>query len=161
MMSEVAQRLCGRAGYSILELLTAVAIFGILAAAGLPHVDTRRQDINNATKQVVADYRWARTRAITSGVHFAMKWTGTNAYEVDRLKQNADGSWSLDKTVKTISLPSTILRTGWPDSVEFNTRGMMLSSNAMVTQRLWDGVSNYATWRDVAIWPSGQTSVYQ
>lgn len=161
MTSEPAQRVRSRSGYSLIELLTAVAIFGILAAAGLPHVDMRRQDINTSTKQVIADYRWARTRAITSGAHFALKWTGTGAYEVDRMKQAPDGTWSVDTAVKQISLPSTIIRTGWPDSVEFNTRGMMVSSNTIVTQSLWDGVSGYATSRVVAIWPSGQTSVYE
>ena len=40
------------------------------AALGLPHLDTRRQDIQTTAAQVIADYRWARNRAITSGVHF-------------------------------------------------------------------------------------------
>lgn len=156
-MSKQAQRLRTRAGYSLIELLTAVAIFGILAAAGLPHIDSRRQDINSAAKQVVADYRWARTSAITSGVHYTVNWTGSGTYQVQRLKQNADTTWSLDQVVKTVTLPTTVLRAGSPNTIEFNTRGMVVAGTTMSTQTL----SSYSASRAIAIWPSGQANVYQ
>jgi prepilin-type N-terminal cleavage/methylation domain-containing protein len=157
MMSKQAQRLRSRAGYSLVELLTSIAILGVLAAAGLPHLDSRRQDMNSAAQQVIGDYRWARTRAITSGVHYAVKWTGSGAYQVQRMKQNADGTWSLDQAVKQITLPTTVLRTGSPDSIEFNTRGMVVAATTMSTQTL----SSYSGSRAIAIWPSGQTDAYQ
>ncbi len=158
MTSEPAQRLRSRAGYSLIELLTAVAIFGILAAAGLPHVDTRRQDIRNASEQVIADYRWARTRAITSGAHFNVSWTSESTYEVQRMKQDPTGAWILDTVVKQVSLPSGIERSGWPNDVEFNTRGMMISQSYAMFDLLWD--TQFSTYRMFAVWPSGQTNEY-
>lgn len=157
MMSEQAQRLRSRAGNTLIELLTAIAIFGVLAAAGLPHVDSRRQDLNSAATQVTADYRWARTRAITSGVHYTITWTGSGAYQVQRLKQNADSTWSSDVVVKSVTLPTTVLRSGSPNTIEFNTRGMVVAGTTMSTQTL----SSYGAARAIAIWPSGQTSAYQ
>jgi prepilin-type N-terminal cleavage/methylation domain-containing protein len=157
MRSQHAQRLLSRAGYSLIELVTAIGIFGILAAAGLPYVDTHRQDINSAASQVIADYRWARTSAITSGVHYTITWTGSGAYQVRRLKQNADTTWSLDKVTKQVSLPSTVLRTGSPDTIEFNTRGIVVGGTTMATQTL----SSYGGSRAIAVWPSGQTDAYQ
>ena len=159
MTSERAQRLRSRAGYSLIELLTAVGIFGVLAAAGLPHVDTRRQDIQTVTQQVLSDYRWTRTRAITSGVHFALTWASDGtSYTVQRLKQSGT-TWSLDQVVKTVTLPTTVSHWGWPDSIEFNTRGMMIST----TSATWHGVFdyNYGAYRLIAIWPSGQTNEYE
>lgn len=147
-----------RAGYSVVELLTAVAIFGIVAAAGLPHLDPRREDIQGVTQQVIADYRWARARAITSGAHFAIHWTGRSAYQIERLQQTGDGDWTLREIVKQVDLPPTIIRWGWPDTAEFNTRGMMVTSDYATWQAIWD--TQFETVRLLTVWPSGQTHEY-
>jgi prepilin-type N-terminal cleavage/methylation domain-containing protein len=157
MTSERTQRLRSRSGYSLIELLTAVGIFGVLAAAGLPHVDTRRQNLDTAAKQVTADYRWTRTRAITGGVHFALKWTGGQTYAVQRMKQSGT-SWVLDKTVKTVTLPSTIIHSGTPDAIEFNTRGMMVSATTVTWYDLTDTKTGGT--RRIGVYPSGQADEY-
>jgi len=147
-----------RAGYSVVELLTAVAIFGILAAAGLPHLDPRREDIQATTQELIADYRWTRARAVTSGTHFAVHWTGRRAYQIERLKQTGDGGWELEEVVKRVELPATMIRWGWPDTAEFNTRGMMVSSDYAIWQAIWD--AQFETIRLLTVWPSGQTHEY-
>jgi Tfp pilus assembly protein FimT len=157
MTSQRIQRLRSQSGYTFIDLLTSCAIFAVIAAAGLPHLNTRRQDIQNTTRQVIADYRWARARAITSGTHFSLNWTSDNAYEVRRLKQ-VGTAWNTDAVVKHVELPATISRSGSPDNVEYNTRGMMISSESMEQQRLWD--LEHETERVIAIWPSGQTTEY-
>lgn len=154
MTGSIARHLGDRRGYSLIELLVAVAIFGVLAAMGLPHLDTRRQDIQSATKQVIADYRWTRTRAITSGAHFAIEWTSTNSYEVQRMKEVA-GGWAVDTVVKEVTLPSHINTSWfWPAQQEFNTRGMMVTTTYPLWQLLWD--SEYFGWHMISVWPSGQ-----
>jgi prepilin-type N-terminal cleavage/methylation domain-containing protein len=159
MISERAQRVSSHAGYSLIELLAAMATFSILAAAALPHLNTHRQDLNSVTKQVIGDYRWARTRAITSGVHYAVTWTDTGGYQVQKLKQNADTTWSVDVVVKNVALPSTVARTGSPKTIEFNTRGMVVGNAAipMPSQTL----ASFGGTRSIAIWPSGQIDAYQ
>src|SRR4030095_1513058 len=133
MTSEQIGRVRSHAGYTIIEWLVAVAIFVVLASAGLPHIDTRRQDIANTTKQVVSDYRWTRVRAITGGVHFAFAWTGQAPYEIRRLKQ-VGTDWTLDSVIKSVTLPATITRNGpaEADVVEFNTRGLVASTVKIV-----------------------------
>lgn len=157
MTSQRTHHLPSQAGYSLIELLTAVAIFAILAAAGLPHLDTRRMDIANTTEQVIADYRWARSRSITGGVHYALVWTAENTYEVRRLKL-VGATWTLDAAVKQVTLPASLTRWGWPDSVEFNTRGMMISADSAQFQGLWD--ATFSSYRLISIWPSGQVNEY-
>jgi prepilin-type N-terminal cleavage/methylation domain-containing protein len=159
-MSEQAQRLRSRAGYSLIELLTAVAIFGVLAAAGLPHIDTTRQDIQSATKQVIADYRFARTRAITSGAHYNLNWTGTNTYQINRMKL-VGTTWTADSTtvVKQVTLPTAISMYAAQSNVEFNTRGIMVSPTYNMFEMLWDG--KFSTYRMISVWPSGQVNAYE
>ena len=148
------------AGYSLIEMLTNVAILGTLALAALPHLDLRRQDIQTVTRQVVADYRWARVRSITSGAHFAFKWNGSNTYQIERMKQNGAGQWVTDEVVKQVALPSDITHAGNPEFIEFNTRGIMISRETAVWQSITD--SRYAgAYRQIVIWPSGQTHVYE
>jgi len=155
MSRQSAQRLGDQGGYSLIELLVGVAIFGLLAATGLPHLDTRRQDIQTTTKQVIADYRWARTRAITSGDHFAVEWVTSGRYEIQRMKQQVNGSWAVDAVVKEVTLPANISTVWyWPQTHEFNTRGMMISSNYALWQLLWD--DKYYGWHMISVWPSGQ-----
>ncbi|MGD9764294.1 MAG: Tfp pilus assembly protein FimT/FimU [Candidatus Binatia bacterium] len=150
-----AKHLHRHGGFSLIELLVSVAIFGVLSALALPHVDLRRQDVQSATKQVIADYRWARTRAITSGDHFAITWTGGSAYEIQRLKENAQGTWVVDTVVKRVQLPSHITTWfTWPATQEFNTRGMMISTTWPVWQLLYD--TQFNGWHMFSVWPSGQ-----
>ncbi len=153
----------GSAGYTLIELLVGIAIFSVIALAGLPHVDTRRESLNTSIQQVLSDMRYARARSITSGEHFAVEWTGANSYEVQRLTEVA-GLWQVDSVIRTVDLPSYIQfdlgasatgPTGAAiDRIEFNTRGMMISSNQPLWPVMTDSLRGNA--HQLAIWPSGQ-----
>lgn len=150
-----AQHRPGERGFSLIELLVAVSIFAVLAAMGLPHFDARRQDIQTITRQVVADYRWARTRAITSGDHFAIEWLNPQRYQVQRLKQSPAGSWTVNTVVKEVMLPDHIATMWWwPSKHEFNTRGMMISATYPLWQLLWD--EQFNGYHLLTLYPSGQ-----
>jgi prepilin-type N-terminal cleavage/methylation domain-containing protein len=147
-------------GYSLVELLTTMAIFGVLAGSGLPHIDTRRQDINTVLNRVIADLRFARSRAITTGTHFAFQLNDDGTYEIQRLvEEPAPGggtTWELDSVAKTITLPEHV-QLALPDEVElieFNTRGMMVSVTQPFEMSIADNLHGAA--HTVSIWPSGQ-----
>jgi hypothetical protein len=84
--------------------MATIAIAGVVIGSALPHVDTRRQEINTAINAVIADLRFARARSITTGTHYALELTGSGTYEVQRLKQNIAGAWVVDRIAKTTSL---------------------------------------------------------
>jgi hypothetical protein len=156
MMSEWMRHVRNRAGYTVAETLTSIAICGVLAAAALPHLDTRRTDLRTTITQVIGDYRWARTRAITGGVHFSVEWLSGSRYQVKRLKQDGTGTWVLDQVVKDVMIPSNIIRWGWPAAAEFNTRGLMVGApDVGVWQNFVD--TQYGATVMLGIWPSGQT----
>jgi hypothetical protein len=158
MMSEWMGHVRNRAGYSVVETLTGIAIFGVLAAAALPHIDTRRTDMRSTINQVVGDYRWARIRAITSGVHFSVVWSSGSHYQVKRLKLSGS-TWVLDTVVKDVMLPANVVRWGWPDAAEFNTRGLMVGAPDMgVWQNFVD--TQFGATVLLGVWAAGPTEVY-
>ena len=109
-------------------------------------------------RQVISDYRWARARAITSGVHFSIKWAGPQRYQVQR-HQEITGQWPVEKVVKTVELPEHLTLVNLSlDTVEFNTRGMVVFPG---DQTPWPDFpqladSKFNTVRTISIWPSGQ-----
>ena len=143
-------------GYSLIELLTAVAIFGVLAAIGLPHVDLRRQDLNSAVAQVTSDLRFSRAHSITTGQHYALVVDEDGTYKIDRLTQNAGGEWEPDFTAKAVTLPPmiTLALPDDVDQIEFNTRGMVISPAEPFEIEITDTANDIT--RVLSIWPSGQ-----
>lgn len=155
MTMRCPKRLAGRRGYTMIEAMATIAIAGVLIGSALPHVDTRRQEIHSAVNAVVADLRFARARSITTGTHYAFALTDSGTYEVQRLKENAVGAWVLDEVAKTNHLPEQITLTlSQPVSVEFNTRGMMISSPSILDLDFSDAL--FGATHQVSIWPSGQ-----
>jgi prepilin-type N-terminal cleavage/methylation domain-containing protein len=143
-------------GYSLVELMTVMALFGVIAASGLPHFEGRRQDVNNVLAQVIGDLRFARGRSITTGTHFALRMLEEGGYQIERMELD-DGEWVESSVAKAVVLPPGITLTIGPedvDLIEFNTRGMMVSSDASIDLTVEDTVHD-AT-HVLSIWPSGQ-----
>lgn len=145
-------------GFNLVELMATVAIVAILAAMGLTSFDRTRTDINTSLRQVSADVRWARARAIVSGEHMRFRVTGDNSYAIYRLSE-VDGIWETSATVRQTELPSHItLSTGERDFVDLDSRGTVVfedpSTTAPLTWTLSD--SKFATSRTVTVYPSGQ-----
>jgi prepilin-type N-terminal cleavage/methylation domain-containing protein len=156
------RHLTGTSGQTLAELMITIGIFGVILSAALPSFDPRRQDINTATTTLIGDFRHTRARAITSGTHFAIKVLGPHQYEVQRLiEEGAD--WPLDAVVQTVTLPRNVrLELSGTDTVEFNTRGLMVTTiePAMEPQPLYVYLFEEAGGgtRSFSVWPSGQVN---
>lgn len=155
MTMKFPRRLASRCGYTMVEAMATIAIAGVLIGSALPRVDTRRNEINSAVNAVIADLRFARGRAITTGTHYAFELTASGTYEIQRLKESLAGGWVLDEVAKTNALPEhVVLALSQSGNVEFNTRGMMISSPNMLTLSFSD--TTFGSTHQVSIWPSGQ-----
>jgi len=149
-------RLHTNRGYSLVEILVAIGIFGILAAAALPHIDTRRQNINTAVKTLAANIRLARAKAMSTGGHYCMHRLSSTQYYIRR--------WSDSKNIVEAKLPSKVSWTidDYPDlpHLMFNTRGMTIDNSAQ-HRVLTNPVSIYVDdtfgiSHKIVVWPSGQ-----
>ncbi len=144
-------------GLSIIDLLVTMSILFILAAAGLPHVDQRRFDLNTAQHRITADLRWARARAMVSGAHHRFHSTGAHTYQIERLVKRND-AWALDTTVKRATLPQHIVLATPDEHVELNRRGIIVYGDpaAAVPVQWTITDSMFSASRTLTLYPSGQ-----
>jgi prepilin-type N-terminal cleavage/methylation domain-containing protein len=68
-------------GHSLLELLTAIVILGIMVCVAVPAFATyrRKNSIYVAARQLETTLRFVRSRAITRSAHAGMKFTGSGS----------------------------------------------------------------------------------
>lgn len=130
-----------------------MALLGILAAAAAPFTDTRRQDINTAINVFMANVRQARARAITSGTHVEFNWLGSGKYEIRPLEETSSAWVAASAATRVGKIPRTVELAMETTTFEFDTWGMMVSSDEPVEVDFSDA---YGAKHRVSIWPSGQ-----
>jgi prepilin-type N-terminal cleavage/methylation domain-containing protein len=159
MQGMMMKRLQSSRGFSVVEMLVTIAIFGVLMGTAIPSLNPKRQDINTAMTTLMGDFRYTRAKAITTGTHFSVKMASTTRYQVQRHREDA-GAWPVDIVTQTVNLPSNITYFMFPDKFEFNTRGMLISTLSGQPEPLYVYVyeSSSGTLRSFAVWPSGQVN---
>lgn len=137
-----------------MDLMVAVTLLSVLAGVAIPHLDPRRESINSAVQSVVGDLRFARSRAITSGKHYAFELVDAHTYQVRRMRY--DGTeWITDSVWRQVTLPRYLdLTLNGSSVLEFNSQGMMISAGQ--TPILTFDDTKFGAARVVQIWPSGQ-----
>jgi hypothetical protein len=145
-------------GYTVMELMTVLALTGIILAMAIPNIPRGTYDLWGTQTLFLGDIRAARTLSLTKGDHFRLLVTGVDSYEVRRM-QLLGGIW-IDRVQPPITartLPTHIsFAAGVTNSYEFNTRGLLVNSNAVQDILLTDSQSG--RYRGVTVWPSGQVA---
>ena len=147
------------AGNSLVEQLVTIAIVGVIIASGMPKFDVRRQDINTALATLLGDFRYTRARAITSGTHFSIKMSNGKRYQVQRHIESPGLPWPVDTVIQTVDLPDTLEFYVFPNTIEFNTRGMMITeSSPGVSSEIYVYLNDNVGGKShrFTVWPSGQ-----
>lgn len=147
-------------GFTLIELISFVALLAILVGVALPRLDPRPLRTNSALENFLADVRYARAKAIVTGTHVCVHVVSGSRYQVRRLRQSGN-SWVLDQVLKDVTMPpgvSFYLGTATGGHIKFNTRGLQVAypnPNAPypLYASFWDGFGSY---HQVSLWPSGQ-----
>lgn len=146
------------AGNSLVETLITISIIGVVIASGMPRFDPRRQDINTALATLLGDFRYARARAITGGTHFSIKMNSSTQYQVQRHTQSGS-TWPVASVAQTVTLPNSLQLFVFPSTIEFNTRGLMVTESAPgVSSEIFVYLNDVVGGKShrFSVWPSGQ-----
>ncbi len=147
-------------GFTLIELITFVAILAILLGVALPRLDPRPLRANSAVETFLGDVRYARAKAIVTGTHVCVHIVSANRYQVRRLRQSGS-NWVLDRVLRDVTLPAGVswyLGAATGNHIKFNTRGLQvaypdLNNPYPLYAWFWD---TFGSVHQISLWPSGQ-----
>jgi Tfp pilus assembly protein FimT len=146
---------------SLVELLVAIGILGLLVALALPRLSNRQLELSAATQDLVSNLRIARANATSRGAHYLVTFS-SNSYSIQRLQDDDDdGTWEPKGPPSQVDLPDGISLTVQDGDgvVEFNTRGLIepnAGGSVAEIERLTLTDSRDGRTQQVEVWPSGQ-----
>ncbi|GAB4280455.1 MAG: hypothetical protein Kow0092_36080 [Deferrisomatales bacterium] len=145
-----------RRGLTLVELMVALAVLGILAGVAVPYLlgNLPTYRVNGAARQVLGDLRLARTLAVEHGIQAFVAFDVAQRRYTVGLDTDEDESWdpARDETVKTVDL-----RELYP-GIEFGSQGgdtVTFTSPDAVARFTADGTSQGGS---VFLRPEGDTS---
>ena len=110
-------------GATLLEMITAIAIFAVVIAIGVPNLQRLRGPyaLRSAGRQVVADLQMARQRAIARNTRIRVVYT-PEGYTLEQ--ETAPNSWTVDSAFMPLPHPA-VVGTVDPGNPVFDSRGML------------------------------------
>jgi prepilin-type N-terminal cleavage/methylation domain-containing protein len=148
----------GSHGFSLIEVVVAVTMLGIVAGLGVSRllaVYGRPTLAHRTAQELVGNLRVARMLAISHDAHYRVV-PATSSYQIQRLTFDVGtNSWINPGTeVRTVTLPQPVVFSGGTPSVEFDARGLMVQPGSSATLNLQDAGVGIA--RAVQVRLSGQ-----
>lgn len=143
---------CSQAGYSLIEILVACSLAGVLMAAAAPSLPRMlgSYSLQNVTFRVANDLRLTRQRAVTTNAKGRVVFA-SGQYQVRRESPPGSGTYVDDGARQ--SLPNGVTVSSSPVNPTFNSRGLAAQPYVITVQ------DAYATTKTITVTGIGRVNV--
>ncbi len=144
-------------GFSIGELMTVVAVIGVLGAISIPNFMAFQpaMRLNGGARQVLTKLMWARAQAVQENATYGVTFPSTHTLQIFN-DSNLNGSYDAGEWTQTVDIQSDYSDVSFtlsgPDPI-FNGRGTANSATSTIT------VNNGSGSRTVTISPTGNVKI--
>ncbi len=149
-------------GVLLIEVAVVAGMLSLILAAGISRLNSRYQSADSGARELLANLRLCRSKAVSTGYHYQLNVSGLSAYTVNRLLPPTSGTdWTVDSNTPplTVTLPSNLRFMAATGRYEFNTRGTVVvraGETFVPTKTINDSSQNASAF--VQVWTSGQVN---
>lgn len=92
-------------GFNLIELMTAIAVFGILAAIAIPSFLSFQPSLrlNGGAREVMSKLRWARAQAVEKNATYVVDFPNDHSIRVFK-DDNLNSTWDNGETTQTFDI---------------------------------------------------------